>query len=70
MPKKSFLISHLLFICLLCSAQSSHNFSGRIFDAQNNEALSFATIRLKSDSGKFYGAISDAEGKFSIRKIE
>ena len=70
MPKKSFLISHLLFICLLCSAQSSNTFCGRIFDAQNNEALSFATIRLKSDSGKFYGAISDAEGKFSIRRIE
>lgn len=32
--------------------------------------MPFATIRLKADNGKFYGATSDAEGKFSIRKVE
>lgn len=69
MPKKSFLISHLLFICLLCSAQSPHSFSGRVFDAQSKDVLPFATIRLKSDAGKFYGTTSDADGKFSIRGL-
>ena len=69
MPKKSFLISHLLFICILCSAQSPHSFSGRVFDAQSKDVLPFATIRLKSDAGKFYGTTSDADGKFSIRGL-
>lgn len=31
--------------------------------------MPFATIRLKSDAGKFYGTTSDADGKFSIRGL-
>ncbi len=70
MPQKYFLTICLSFTGFLCFAQSTHSFSGYILDAQNKEALPFATIRLKSDSGKFHGATTDADGKFNIRGME
>ena len=57
------ILSYLLFFTTWCSAQSFYKFSGQILDAQEKEPLPFATIRMKSDEGKFYGSTSDENGR-------
>ena len=64
------ILSYLLFFTTWCSAQSFYKFSGQILDAQEKEPLPFATIRMKSDEGKFYGSTSDENGRFNITHIE
>lgn len=59
-----------LFFCAGSSAQSFCNFSGQVLDAQTRETLPFASIRLKSDTGKFYGGTTDEDGKFNLTRIE
>ncbi|MEM6526143.1 MAG: carboxypeptidase-like regulatory domain-containing protein [Bacteroidota bacterium] len=48
-------------------AQTSAKLSGRIIDGQNQEGIPGITIRFK---GTNKGAISDAQGKFSIKNIQ
>lgn len=64
------ILSYLLFFTTWSSAQSLCNLSGHILDAQEKEPLPFASIRLKSDEGKFYGGTTDENGKFNIAHIE
>lgn len=65
--------THTLYLLLFstwCYAQSFHTLEGFVFDAQEKEPLPFATVRLKSEEGKFYGTTTDENGKFSMTRIE
>lgn len=70
MLRKVRYILYLLLYSTWCYAQSFYSLEGSIFDTQTKEPLPFATVRLKSEEGKFYGTTTNENGKFSIPRIE
>ncbi len=65
-----YILSFLLLVTTWGSAQSFCHFRGYIEDAQEKEPLPFASIRMKSDDGKYYGGTSDQNGKFNITGLK
>ena len=67
-----FFLVPLLFLSLHATAQSlvadscSHSFTGRVFDASNQQPLPFVSVQLK---GTTVGTVSDKKGRFTINNI-
>ncbi|MEM7161806.1 MAG: TonB-dependent receptor [Bacteroidota bacterium] len=69
---KYLILFSLVFIYSTYNAQGSYKISGRIIDAQSNEAISFASIGLfnSADSVLIKGTVSDSMGHFKFDEIE
>jgi hypothetical protein len=66
MAKNIFIFINLLLVSVFCNAQNSViNIKGRVFDAEQNQALPFVTVSTKIGS-QMYGGSSDIDGRFSI----
>lgn len=70
--RTSLFLHTIIAVFLMISTQVSvyaYSLNGKIIDAANNEALSFATVSLKTANNMHYGVVTDQNGAFKITNL-